>query len=124
MAPILPTLALALLFPLSVYTTWVLISSNGTGALMAKSREAGFMPDADGAALIRTHYTGIRALDDQLATFAVFFWPVLDGKNVAATLQASHFAAQFVAMYGLMCLEAMRGVGRRDRLLGKLGALF
>lgn len=57
---------------------------------------------------MRTHWTGVKALDDGLVTFQAFFYPILSGQNPALSLVGFHFYGQGMATWLLMLVESFR----------------
>lgn len=55
-----------------------------------------------------TSFTGYGPPDELLATFLVFFWPVVDGENPSTSLIGFVFAGQAVAIWIALVLEGLR----------------
>ncbi|KEF56952.1 uncharacterized protein A1O9_07142 [Exophiala aquamarina CBS 119918] len=57
-----------------------------------------------------TSFTGYDSPDSLLSTLLVFFWPIVDGENPAASLIGFVFGAQGVAFWTVMVLEGLRNM--------------
>lgn len=65
---------------------------------------------------LRTSYTGIYRLDQQLAALCLFFWQLVDGSQPNASLLSFHFAGQIAAGWGILTMEKLRS-GNRGRII-------
>ena len=88
------------------YATWYLLMNNGTALYMQQLGDARLLPGTKEA--LKTVYTGIPALDHQLAVLCVFFWEIVDGSNPSASLHGFQFATQAFCAWGLLMIEGMR----------------
>ncbi len=95
-----------------VYSTWYLFLNNGTvdQVNVVLAAKPPLLPGT--SELLRTTFTGIKPIDDQLAMLAVIFYPVLDGSLPQASLFGLMFGGQFAAVYILMLIESARNSHR------------
>ena len=91
-----------------VYSTWYLFLNNGTADQVDKvlASKPALLPGTN--ELLKTTFTGIKPIDNQLAMLAVVFYPVLDGSLPQASLFGFMFGGQFAAVYILMLIESVR----------------
>lgn len=99
----LPLLSIA-----GAYTTLILAKGNGTldiieGVIALQSSPLPGTIDP----LLRT-YTGIQALDGQLAILVTFFAPVADRSHADLALSGAFGLGQFGAAWALLTLESLR----------------
>lgn len=106
-------LILASLSGLGFYLTWYLAMNNGSFDFMANIRDHGprILPYTDKAPL-RTQYTGIELVDNQLTVLTLFFFNIVDGSHPNACLQAYHFGGQIISGWSLLILESLRWSNR------------
>ncbi len=99
---------LLLLCAAGCYGTWYMMLNNGTTAYMSDIRDHGprVLPGTDEA--LKTVYTGVPAIDHQLAVLTLFFWEVVDGSHPAASLFCFHFATQVACGWSLLMIEGLR----------------
>ena len=111
------TILLLALFGIGFYLSWYQFLNNGSQELLEQLRdsEPRVLPYTNGAPL-RTHFTGITLVDDQLTVLAIFFYNVVDGSHPNASLQCYQFAGQFFAIWNLVLLEGLRG-GHNRRII-------
>ena len=83
---------------------------------MAHTRDIGPQLLPGTKAPVRTVYTGVPAIDYQLAVLAVFFWENVDGSSPSASLYCFHFATQVACGWPLFMIESLRR-GNRWALL-------
>ncbi|KAK5140539.1 hypothetical protein LTR04_002954 [Oleoguttula sp. CCFEE 6159] len=107
---------LVLLAIIGALGTWGLAMKNGQFSLIESALTAStpLLPSSN--VPMKTHWSGIRAVDKQLTLLNMFFWPVVDGSNLAASLQALKFAGEFTGIWVLLEVEGFR-VGNRLRLI-------
>ena len=97
---------------LAFYLTWYLVLNNGTAPPPPKG-----VPTLPGTSIpLKTSYTGIEAIDDQLAVLVTFFWPIVDGNTPALSLFCIQFEGGFVAVWSMFMIEGMRA-GNKGRLI-------
>ena len=65
---------------------------------------------------LKSTFTGIRGIDDQLKVLVIFFLPVVDGSAPSTSLQSLHFGGQLVAAYTLCMIESLR-MGNRGKII-------
>jgi hypothetical protein len=99
---------LVLYSAIAIASCWVLAEQNGLFAHLRKIRDAGPAVLPGTSEPLRTHYTGINAVDKQFQLLMVFFFEVISGRPPAAVIQAFHFGGQFGAGWTLIALEAAR----------------
>lgn len=105
--------ALLLLCAAGFYGTWYLLLNNGT----MSSLEHGFPRFLNGTREpLKTSYTGIGAIDEQLTVLDIFFWEIVNGSNPAASLFSFHFATQVASGWSLLMVEGLRH-GHRWRVI-------
>ncbi|KAF2084758.1 hypothetical protein K490DRAFT_59392 [Saccharata proteae CBS 121410] len=111
------TLLLPAAAVLGVLGTWIFSTNNGTFPALGVLVDSSFplLPGTADAPLQRV-FTGLEPLDRQLRVLVAFFWPLVNGADVGASLQAFHFAGQGIAWWTLVVAEGMRE-GRRGRWL-------
>lgn len=95
-----------------VYSTWYLFLNNGTADQVNEVLAAKPPLLLGTNELLKTTFTGIKPIDDQLAMLAVIFYPVLDGSLPHASLFGFMFGGQFAAVYILMLIESVRSIHR------------
>ena len=66
---------------------------------------------------LRTHYTGVKQVDEQLTTLLVFFWEQVSGAREEYWPFNFHFAGGIAVGWALLTLEGLRKGGRR-RVVG------
>jgi len=92
----------------AIYSTWYLLLNNGAADHLNRIQNSNpkLLPGTNQP--VKTSYTGIRAIDDQLITLAIVFWDTLDGSKPHASLFAFMFAGQYLAGWTLMLIEGSR----------------
>ena len=107
---------LATVWTFGAYSTWYLFLNNGTGDQVDEvlAAKPPLLPGTQ--ELLKTTFTGIKPIDDQLALLAVIFYPVLDGSLPQASLWALMFGGQVAAVYVLMLIESVRS-GNQGKLI-------
>ena len=88
------------------YTTWYFLSNNGTANHLAYTRKLQLLPGTEEP--VRTVYTGVPAIDDQLTVLTLFFWEIVNGSNPSASLFCFYFATQVACGWGLLVMEGSR----------------
>ena len=89
------------------YTTWYFFSHNGTANHLAYVRQLQLLPGTQEP--VRTVFTGLPALDDQLTVLTLFFWEIVNGSTApSASLFCFYFATQLACGWGLLVLEGSR----------------
>lgn len=82
--------------------------TSGTGELI-KVVQAGGHPLLPGtSAPLKTSYTGIGPIDNQLTVLCIFFRSLMAGDHPEYSLHIHDFAFQFAVQYGLMVIEGSR----------------
>ncbi|KAK5019669.1 hypothetical protein LTR16_000365 [Cryomyces antarcticus] len=99
---------LVLLAIIGALGTWGLAMKNGQFSLIESALTAStpLLPSSN--VPMKTHWTGIRAADKHLTLLNMFFWPVVDGSNLAASLQALKFVGEFTGIWVLLEVEGFR----------------
>ncbi|QSZ35193.1 hypothetical protein DSL72_008060 [Monilinia vaccinii-corymbosi] len=121
-------IALPVLFCIAIFGTFVIGSCNGTFErilrLVRQETPSAVFPDAQ--YLLLKDYTGIKAVDQQLAILMVFFAPVCDGRNSALWLYSIYGMGQLGAAWTLLVMESLRSgnQGRAVSFIGTVGAIF
>lgn len=98
----LPLLSIA-----GVYTTAVLADGNGTLDII-KNVIASNSPLPGTLDPLLKSYTGIQAVDAQLAILVTFFAPVADRSHADLALSGAFGLGQFGAAWALLTLESLR----------------
>lgn len=101
---------------LGAYGTWTLGGSNGlfeTLASLLAENDPKFPGTED---LLIIKYTGLKALDYQLAAFVAFFALVVDMNYPALNLFSVWGLGQFGAVWTLMMMESMR-LGNKGKVI-------
>ena len=99
--------ALPFLCGAGFYGTWYLLLNNGTTDLMRTvGDESKLLPGTK--APILSFYTGIEAIDHQLAVLDVFFWELVDGSHPDTSLFCYQFAGQIFSGWSLLMIEGLR----------------
>ncbi|KAI9682380.1 MAG: hypothetical protein M1817_000434 [Caeruleum heppii] len=103
---------LAVLPFVAYYCVISLASRNGLSAALDGISVAKEPTLPGTTAPLTTHFTGVPAIDHTLVVLITFFWPLLDGRSPAASLQAFHFEGQFLSTAVVLELEARRAGNR------------
>ncbi|KAG8532877.1 uncharacterized protein KY384_002755 [Bacidia gigantensis] len=103
---------LPLLSVLGYYLTHYLIAHNGTVDRMVQIRDVGPRLLPGTSEPVRTVYTGIPYIDDQLGILTVIFWEQVDGSRPDASLFAFYFGAQIFPAWGVIMVEGLRKANR------------
>ena len=99
---------LAFLSVAAYYGTWHILLNNGTTKHVAHILDVG-PPSLPGTKEpVRTVYTGVPSIDDQLTVLVLLFWPIIDGSIPAGSLFGFHFATQIACAWGLLMIEGLR----------------
>jgi hypothetical protein len=99
-------LALPLLFLIAVGGTHVLMNKNGTMNLVKATIRSKKLPGTELA--LRTSWTGIKAIDNLVSLFVLFFMPLVNWKNPTITMQGAHFGGQLSSYWILVVIESFR----------------
>ncbi|KAM3068861.1 hypothetical protein ACMFMG_011023 [Clarireedia jacksonii] len=119
----LRTITLILLPLLSIigaFGTMVLGAHNGTFDHISTlaAQDSPIFPGSN--VLLLKEYTGVGAIDTQLAVLVTFFAPVVDSRNSALYLFAIFGLGQFGAAWTLLVMESLRS-GNKGRLVSFIG---
>jgi hypothetical protein len=106
MPPIFSKVALPLLSAFGFYVTYGLSFRNGTFALIEKAAEKFQLPNSNFA--LRTTFTGVGPIDNQLRVLLSFFWPVVNGDYPDVSLRCLRFAGSAGAAWLIVMMEALR----------------
>ena len=100
----------------AAYGTWYLFFNNGAREHVhaVLSASPSLLPGT--VEPVKTVYTGIKAVDDQITLLAVVFWEAVDGSMPDLSLFCFSFGGQFAGTYILMLVESARQ-GNRGRLI-------
>lgn len=106
-----------ILLCLSAYGWFALFGfgyKNGSLSMISSQRVTGCVGDA--CVPFEEVFTGIPRIDQHLAVLLTFFWPVVDGSRVDASLHSFYFAAQGIAIWMATLIEGLR-VGNKRRMV-------
>ncbi|KAJ6120469.1 hypothetical protein N7523_004749 [Penicillium sp. IBT 18751x] len=98
-----------ILFSLSAFVFYAIFYfsyANGLHALAHDAIDSGKLPGVN--APLRTHFTGVEAIDRILSLLTVFFYPTLDGRSPNLLLHSIGFSGTFGAAWTLVVLESWR----------------
>ncbi|KAJ5677218.1 uncharacterized protein N7477_002851 [Penicillium maclennaniae] len=98
-----------ILFSLSAFALYAIFYFsyvNGLHALGHDAIDSGKLPGVN--APLRTHFTGVEAIDRILTLLTVFFYPTLDGQSPTLLLHSIGFSGTFGAAWTLVVLESWR----------------
>lgn len=106
--------AIAGLIGLGVVSLHVFGESGGLFPQIVDNRTKGVLPTHRTWArtTFDNSFTGYDPPDGLLATLLVFFWPIIDGENPAASLIGFVFAGQTVAVWTIYVLEGWRKINQ------------
>ncbi|KIV97667.1 hypothetical protein PV10_01384 [Exophiala mesophila] len=107
-------IALTGLIGLGVASLHIFGESNGLFPTIVDFRTRGILPTHHTwtKSTFDTSITGFDPPDGLLATLLVFFWPLLDGENPAASLISIVFGGQAVAIWSVYVLEGWRKINQ------------
>jgi hypothetical protein len=114
MSVTIPKTILLLFGVWAIYTLWIVPYQNGLLTSLIDLQKPGtFLP---GTKMVPTrhYYTGIKTLDNQIATMVAFFWPALDGTRVDVSLVFLEIVTQAMATWVLVTIESLR-VGNKGK---------
>jgi hypothetical protein len=103
-----------LLIGWGILAGYVFNFNNGLFPALENLREVGLLPGTD--LPLRTHYTGIKAIDSQLVILVGFFWCMVDGGVPDVSLLCVEFLGQAVAVWVVCVIEGSRS-GNKGRLV-------
>lgn len=107
---------LVLNFALAGYGTWYLFLNNGAAARV-NDVLATKVPTLPGTVFpLKTSYTGVKIVDEQLTVLTIAFWEVVDGSMPNLSLYSFMFAGKFGSLYLLFLAESVRK-GNRGRVV-------
>lgn len=104
--PIFSKVALPLLSAFGFYVTYGLAFKNGTFGIVEKAAESFQLPGSNFA--LRSTFTGIGPIDNQLRVLLSFFWPAVSGDYPDASLRTLRFAGQAGATWVIVMMESWR----------------
>ena len=107
---------LVLSWAFGIYGVWYLLLNNGgfdkINQVLAKRP-----PMLPGTMYpLKTSYTSLKIIDDQLSLLNVFFWEAFDGSMPNLSLFAFAFGGQIASVYLLVLVEGAR-FGNRGRIV-------
>lgn len=99
---------LPLLSLVAVYCLWIVAAKNGFLKRIHEvvQQEQPMFPESKLPLVLK--YTEIAAMDQQLMTLAVFFWPVIQGANAPLNLFCLFGFGQFGGAWTLVFMEILR----------------
>lgn len=122
----MPHLATRILPALAALSTLTFLLSQTNGflpqLLSLESSSHPFLPSSPNSSptnailSLKNHWTGIKPIDKLCVQFIAFFWPVINGENVALTVQGVHFLGQGYVVWMLLLVEGWRA-GNRGKLV-------
>lgn len=94
------------LFLIALGGTHYLMSKNGTMDLISTSIRAKKLPGTNKT--LRTHWTGIKRIDNLFSLFVLFFMPLVDYKSPGLSMHGLHFGGQLASYWILVVIESFR----------------
>ncbi|KAE9962799.1 hypothetical protein BLS_010007 [Venturia inaequalis] len=113
--------ALPAFFLFALGGTHYLMSKNGTMKLIGTSIRSQKLPGT--TKTLRTHWTGIKRIDNLISLFVLFFMPLVDYKSPGLSMHGFHFGGQLASYWILVVIESFRGgnVGRAVAIMSLWG---
>ena len=98
----------------ALYAIFDFFSRNGFFALLQQSIKDRTLPETEEP--LKTDITGLRFLDEFLASLTPFFWPAINGSMPGLSLHVLNFLGALAAAWVLVYLESLR-VANQYRLV-------
>lgn len=101
-------LLLVALIAAGIMSTWKFSFENGTFDTIDKAT-AGTEATLPGSSIVmRTRWTGIGLIDQQLSVLLAFFWPIFQGDYPPLCFLTLQFYGQWIAIWILLLVESFR----------------